>query len=420
MIQFVLKAGILRDWSDSVTGVSMSNDFYQLFEKSHRGSVELIKSRLQVYLPFITPLKKLYDNPRALDLGCGRGEWLSLLQENGFRADGVDLNEQMVLTCQQQGLRGIQCDALSYMKCLSNDSLCVISAIHFAEHVSFDELKQIVQEAYRILKPGGLLILETPNIENLLVGTSKFHLDPTHKCALPAELLSFLAEYVQFYRVKSLFLQEPTSVKSAKEMTLLDVFEGVSPDCGIVAQKNIDAMSSMLFDLPFDREYGTRLIPLITQYDKQRQIEKEELYKSIATSEDRLMKSIATLEDRLMKYIAMKDRLMVHKIIMSIYHGRVARRFKAYLNAIMLKGARQIGKHPRLKIYISCKMRKYPWFRKKAHQLKARLSLVAHENRLACDLISKNTKILSPCAYRIYVRLAKMVEEKECNNAYSA
>ena len=51
-----------------------------------------------------------------------------------------------------------------------------------------------MQDPLRALKPGGLLILETSNSENLFVATSHFYLDPTHRRAVPAESSSFMAD----------------------------------------------------------------------------------------------------------------------------------------------------------------------------------------------------------------------------------
>jgi len=63
----------------------MDDGFYRAFEDRHRGSRELISERLRVYLPFLEPLKSLYQDYQILDLGCGRGEWLELLQNHVLR-----------------------------------------------------------------------------------------------------------------------------------------------------------------------------------------------------------------------------------------------------------------------------------------------------------------------------------------------
>jgi len=78
----------------------MNKDFYRVFEEKFRGPRELIKTRLQIYLPFIEPLKEIYPNANGIDLGCGRGEWLELLGEHGFLVQGVDIDEQMLAVSQ--------------------------------------------------------------------------------------------------------------------------------------------------------------------------------------------------------------------------------------------------------------------------------------------------------------------------------
>ncbi len=246
--------------------------FYRAFEERHRGPQELIELRLLVYLPFVEPLKTLYEAPEILDLGCGRGEWLDILEYNGFQAKGVDLDEGMLMACRELNLDVCQADALDYLQGLAADSLCVISAFHVVEHISFETLRQLVDEAHRVLKPGGLLILETPNSENLVVGTSDFYLDPTHQRPLPAQLLSFVVEYAGFSRVKTLYLQESPELVLTQRNSLFEVLDGVSPDYAIVAQKKAEAAVFSIFDEPFERSYGIRLDTLAARYDQQAEI----------------------------------------------------------------------------------------------------------------------------------------------------
>ena len=81
----------------------MSDNFYRAFEDKFRGSREEIIDRLKIYLPFVTPLIDIYEDASAIDLGCGRGEWLEILSEIGVKARGVDLNQGMLDACTERG-----------------------------------------------------------------------------------------------------------------------------------------------------------------------------------------------------------------------------------------------------------------------------------------------------------------------------
>jgi len=244
----------------------MEDNFYKAFEDRHRGSTDLVRSRLKVYLPFVVPLKKIHPKPQALDLGCGRGEFLGLLQEEGFSATGVDLDKGMLSACEETKIKVIRSDALEYIKKLPEESISLVSAIHFVEHIPFETLRALSHEIYRVLKPGGLLIFETPNSENLLVGTSSFYLDSTHERPIPAQLLAFVCEQAQFFRVKTLFLQEPKQQED-EPIGLWKILEGVSPDYAIVAQKKASHEMLTVFDEAFNQEYGVRLEDLVSKYD---------------------------------------------------------------------------------------------------------------------------------------------------------
>ncbi|MDU8499550.1 methyltransferase domain-containing protein [Pseudomonas syringae] len=247
----------------------MSIPFYRAFEDRYRGSRELINERQQVYIPFLEPLKQLYPECSALDLGCGRGEWLEILIRNGFQALGIDLDAGMLEACKALELPVENIDALEKLKSLPDESLSVVSGFHIAEHIPFDDLKVLVAEALRVLKPAGLLILETPNSENLVVGTQTFYLDPTHNCPIPHLLLSFLAEYSRFGRSQLLRLQEPVALAEAGPVDLFSVLHGVSPDYAIVAQKQAAPEQMQKFDAVFEKEYGLSLESISRRYDAQ-------------------------------------------------------------------------------------------------------------------------------------------------------
>ena len=246
----------------------MSDLFYRAFEEKHRGSRDLIKSRLLVYMPFIKPLIKAYPHGQALDLGCGRGEWLELLTEQGFNARGVDLDDGMLQACRERGLQIETADALTYLQTLSAGSLCIVSGFHIAEHLPFGVLQQLVVEAKRVLMPGGLLILETPNPENIAVGTNSFYVDPTHERPIPPELLSFLPEHYGYQRCKVLRLQESPQLHSEPSLRLLHVINGVSPDYAVVAQTQGGPVLMEVLNPAFEQSYGLSLQTLADRYQQ--------------------------------------------------------------------------------------------------------------------------------------------------------
>jgi len=253
----------------------MSGGFYRAFEDRYRGSRDIISERLAVYLPFVQPLAG--DGAAALDLGCGRGEWLELLVKAGFTAEGVDLDEGMLAACRERGLQVVNGDALAALRARPDDSLAVVSAFHLVEHISFEQVQVLIAEALRALQPGGLLILETPNPENLVVGTSSFYDDPSHLKPVPSKLLAFAVEFSGFGRHKVLRLQEPEHLRDGAGIALFDVLAGVSPDYGIVAQKAGGPAHLAVLDTLFEAHYGLDLHELAQRYEQQQDAVHSEL-----------------------------------------------------------------------------------------------------------------------------------------------
>jgi O-antigen chain-terminating methyltransferase len=170
------------------------DSLYTAFEDVFRGTREEIKARQAIYLPLLKEHGVGSPAMPLLDLGCGRGEFLELLREHGMEARGVDLNEAMVERCQSLGLPVSHGDALPFLGTLPDACLGALTAFHMVEHMPFDVVLALVDESLRVLKQGGILILETPNPANVLVGSHTFHLDPTHLKPLPSPMLRFFVE----------------------------------------------------------------------------------------------------------------------------------------------------------------------------------------------------------------------------------
>ncbi len=285
----------------------MSDNFYRDFEDRYRGSREVIGQRLRAYLPFIEPLAASLRPARALDVGCGRGEWLELATAAGFEARGVDIDDGMLAACRARGLAVQTADGLATLRALADGSLAMVSAFHVVEHIDFADVRALIAEALRVLQPGGLLVLETPNPENLVVGASSFYRDPSHVRPLPPELLSFAAEHAGFARQLVVRLQEPAEVHGNPRLRIAHVLEGVSPDYAVVAQKAAAPELMARFDAAFGASYGISLGAVAHRYDEQAARQRGAVDTALSRGEQALAQvadaraSVAELSDRVVE-----------------------------------------------------------------------------------------------------------------------
>ena len=179
---------------------------YVAFEEQFRGTEADIAQRLSVYLPYLESYGIRRGEDLVLDMGCGRGEWLELLKVNGYQAKGIDSNALVIDYCQQRQLLAERGDAIAYLQSLPAESVGGISGFHIIEHLPFPVLVQFIDQIHRVLRPGGMVIFESPNPSNLIVGSWKFYFDPTHLNPLPSATSQFLVEYAGFTQVKVLNL----------------------------------------------------------------------------------------------------------------------------------------------------------------------------------------------------------------------
>ena len=178
------------------------DSLYVFLEDSLRGNRKEIKKRLKIYIPVIKKANVGLENSPILDIGCGRGEWLELLKEADLCASGLDSNKVMVKICKERGLDVKESEALAFIKKVSANSLGAVTGFHLIEHYGFDFLIKLLDEILRVLKPGGLVILETPNPSNVLVGSCSFYLDPTHDKPLPSPLIKLVLESRGFSKIR--------------------------------------------------------------------------------------------------------------------------------------------------------------------------------------------------------------------------
>lgn len=216
------------------------DSFYLSFENRFRGDRAEIKERVRFYLPVLSEADAGAPGRPIIDLGCGRGEWLELLQENRLEAMGVDLNKAMVGECAERNLPVTEGDAVAYMRSLPDDSQGAVTGFHIIEHLPLETLVDLFSEARRVLRPGGLVIFESPNCKNLMVGACNFNVDPTHKNPVFPETAEFMLGTQGFESIEIKYLSpvDVTLRPEAKDLApvLFDLFYGPQ-DFAVIGRK---------------------------------------------------------------------------------------------------------------------------------------------------------------------------------------
>ena len=221
-------------------------------QERFRGSREETTRRLSIYLPVLDKAGVRDSDAPVLDLGCGPGEWLELLGQHDCAAKGVDLDEELVLHARQMGLDVLHADAVDYLSAQPEGSCAAVTSFHLIEHLPAGRLVELLAQIHRVLRPGGITIIETSNPENHGVGAWHLHLDPTHVAPLPPALLQSLIEQAGFattwvVRVNADSLGGPLeyvpsdaaySSQINAAIRVLNNAHDIAPDYAIVAQKD--------------------------------------------------------------------------------------------------------------------------------------------------------------------------------------
>jgi SAM-dependent methyltransferase len=119
---------------------------------------------------------------RILDLGCGYGPFIYFLKEAGYRhLKGIDRSPEQVKAARQLGLDSVEeGDALDILRKSENSSYDIVIAFDVLEHLTKQEVFDVVDEVCRVLTIGGKLILHVPNGEAIFSGRIHFG-DLTHE-----------------------------------------------------------------------------------------------------------------------------------------------------------------------------------------------------------------------------------------------
>jgi O-antigen chain-terminating methyltransferase len=185
------------------------------FENKFRGSREATLKRYKAYLKYLpNEIKK------SLDIGCGRAEWVQLLQEKEIEAYGIEQNSTMLEIAIENNVKNLkQIDAFKYLLECEENNFDLITAFHIIENISYMELINLLLQIKKVAKENATILLETSNPQNMIVATNNFYLNPTHKNPIPSEYMKFLLEYLGFYDVEIHIINPINNSNLLKEET---------------------------------------------------------------------------------------------------------------------------------------------------------------------------------------------------------
>lgn len=169
------------------------NEFvYRRMEDALRGSETEIRAALEHYVSLAA------DHQPVLDIGCGRGEFLAMCRERRISATGFDTNERSVVDLRSRGFDVADAGIPDCFENMDAASIGSILASHVVEHIPADVLFSLFAESKRVLKPGGLLMIETPNAGSISMSATDFWRDPTHLGPRHAASLTVIAREFGF------------------------------------------------------------------------------------------------------------------------------------------------------------------------------------------------------------------------------
>ncbi len=213
---------------------------YLELERRFRGTEAEIAERLSHYLP------RLEGKGEVLDLGCGRGESLAVMTGRGIPARGVDGSASMVAQCRERGFVAEQGDVFDALATTPEGSLGGVVSFHVIEHLPAEQVDRLVRLAFRALKPGGVLILETPNPLSLVVAARNFWVDPTHRRPIHPESLKLSCLLAGFASAERLELRPFPPESRLPEVDLTSL-----PEASRVLGHRVNELRDRLDDLLF-------------------------------------------------------------------------------------------------------------------------------------------------------------------------
>lgn len=184
----------VRDVTNPVVerSIAASDVLYRRLEDGLRGSESEVRASVADYIELAK------THAPVLDVGCGRGEMLAACRDAAISARGFDMNERSVADLRALGFDVTLAGIPECFREVADASVGMAVAMHVVEHLPVEALFALFAESKRVLRAGGVLVIETPNAEALAMTGGDFWRDPTHLAPRHPAALSLLAREYGF------------------------------------------------------------------------------------------------------------------------------------------------------------------------------------------------------------------------------
>jgi len=142
-----------------------------------------------VYDRLLSKYLETYKDKKVVEIACGSGIFMRYLRNRGFvETLGIDIADQNVDICISQGFKVIKADALKWLASQPTESVDVIVAIDFIEHIDKQAFVDFLDTVHSVLSPNGLFIARGPCGDSPFFGLN-FYNDITHETVFTSTAL---------------------------------------------------------------------------------------------------------------------------------------------------------------------------------------------------------------------------------------
>jgi 2-polyprenyl-3-methyl-5-hydroxy-6-metoxy-1,4-benzoquinol methylase len=175
-------AASLTDWQSRL---------YEAYASQHAGTGNAEAAAL-IYRRDIRPLLPPPAAGPVVDIGCGSGDLVRLLQTDGYDAEGIDISPEQAALAHTAGVARVRHGDFRVLLAARRAHYAAITATDLLEHLTKPEVLQTFDDVAAALRPGGVFVGRVPNAVSPLGGHIRAG-DFTHQTSFTARSIRQLA-----------------------------------------------------------------------------------------------------------------------------------------------------------------------------------------------------------------------------------